>query len=164
MHNYIQASQRYRYCRREGHQSCTLISFFPLTSGNLVCSQGILMPRIPAKCSRRIPMRRARPPRTPGVSRTCLSGSEPVSASILARRLDLENPWGLSSCLPARISGQRPSIVNLQPIPFVPHPTAFVPQTTNVEKPPITHNIPRNQSSKSQESCLFLEKRFKKFL
>jgi hypothetical protein len=28
---------------------------------------------------------------------------------------------------------------------------AFVPQTTNVENPPITHNIPRNQPLKSQE-------------
>ena len=49
---------------------------------------------------------------------------------------------------------------NLQPKVFVPHPTAFVPQTTNVESPAITRNSPRIQPSKSQESDLFLEKGF----
>jgi hypothetical protein len=54
---------------------------------------------------------------------------------------------------------------NLQPKVFVPHPTAFVPQTTNVESPAITRNSPRIQPSKSQESDLFLDKEiFKLFL
>jgi hypothetical protein len=37
---------------------------------------------------------------------------------------------------------------------------AFVPQTTNVEKSPITNNGARKLSLKSQESDLFLEKAF----
>ena len=41
--------------------------------------------------------------------------------------------------------------------------TAFVPQTTNLENPPITHNSPRGLALKSQDSYLFLEKRFLKF-
>ena len=40
-------------------------------------------------------MREAGHPKSPGLSKTCFSGSEPVSASILAPSVDLENPWGL---------------------------------------------------------------------
>jgi hypothetical protein len=96
----------------------------------------------------RILVRRARHPKTPGVSKICLSGSEPASASILSRRLDLENPWGLLSPVSPRPSpvSHRPSLVfNLQFSSgiFVPHPTAFVPQTTNQEHTPITSNYAR---------------------
>jgi hypothetical protein len=40
---------------------------------------------------------------------------------------------------------------------------AFVPQTTNLEKPLITHNRRRKLALKSQESYLFLEKDFLNF-
>jgi hypothetical protein len=52
------------------------------------------------------------------------------------------------------------STVNPQPsiAPICSSSAAFVPQTTNVEKSPITNNIPGKLALKSQESYLFLEK------
>lgn len=58
----------------------------------------------------------------------------------------------------------RSNVQTLQSPPFVPHLTAFVPQTTNVEDPPITRNIPRIPALKWQESYLFLERNFLNFL
>ena len=101
---------------------------------------GIFMPRIP--------MQRARRPKTPGVSKICLSGSEPASASILSRRVDLENPRGLLSPVSPRPSSlsHRPSLAfnpQFSTGIFVPHPRAFVPQTTNQEHTPITSKYAR---------------------
>jgi hypothetical protein len=62
-------------------------------------------------------------------------------------------------------STSQPSIFNFQPSTedICSSPTAFVPQTTNVQNLPIIHNSSRKQSLKSQESDLFLEKSFLNF-
>jgi hypothetical protein len=57
-----------------------------------------------------------RTPKDPRGFQTCFSSSEPVSASILARRVDVENPWGLFEQLFSRlaspVSGQPQSILH----------------------------------------------------
>jgi hypothetical protein len=128
---------------------------------------GILMPRTA--------MPRVQHQKTPGVSKTCLSGSEPAPASVPASRVHLENPWGLFSRPPSPVSHGPSSIVQSILPPFhssnlqsslddiCSSSTAFVPQTTNVENPLITHNSPRKLALKSQESYLFLEKAFFNF-
>jgi hypothetical protein len=63
-------------------------------------------------------------------------------------------PSAVSACSPSMVNGPS-STFNLQPI--------IVPQTTNVEKSPITNNGHRKRSLKSQESDLFLVKAFLNF-
>jgi hypothetical protein len=67
-------------------------------------------------------------------------------------------PFRQSSIVCAPSSGS-----NLQLVTFVPHQTAFVPQTTNVENPLITHKNSRKLSFKSQESSSLLGRKFKNF-
>jgi hypothetical protein len=128
---------------------------------------GILMPGI---LMPRTAMPRVQHQKTPGVSKTYLSGSEPEPASVPAPRAHLENPWGLFSRPPSPVSHGPSSIAQSILPPFhssnlqsslddiCSSSTAFVPQTTNVANPPITHNSPRKLALKSQESYLFLEK------
>ena len=133
---------------------------------------GILMPGI---LMPRTAMPRVQHQKTPGVSKTCLSGSKPAPASVPAPRVHLENPWGLFSRPPSPVSHGPSSIVQSILPPFhssnlqsslddiCSSSTAFVPQTTNVENPPITHNGSRKLALKSPESYLFLEKAFFNF-
>jgi hypothetical protein len=131
---------------------------------------GIFMPRIPAECSRRIlmpciPMRRTRHHKPPGVSKSCLSASEPLPHRYLPaewtsnlqtfKRANVQALQRSTSNFPFRIiSNQKSKIANHRSAHlFLKQLTTQTPTTSNHPQKP-----PPNET-KTMGFDLFLQKK-----